>query len=52
LYGIFRVRPADLVLGTAEPNARVLAPAPARFIGHPKAGLLGEVIDQAWERPE
>jgi len=39
------------VLGAAEPKACVFQGPPDCFIGDPNAGLLGQVIDQALERP-
>jgi hypothetical protein len=51
-YRICRVWTAELGLGAAAPNARVLQRPPDRFIGDPHADPLGQVIDQALERPQ
>lgn len=39
------------MLGPAEHDARALQRPPDRLIGDPNAGLLGQIIDQALERP-
>jgi hypothetical protein len=39
------------MLGAAEHNVRTLQRSPDCFIGNSNAGLLGQVIDEALERP-
>jgi hypothetical protein len=46
-----RVRTAALRLGAAEPTARPRQRPSDRFLGAPKAGPLGHVIDPARARP-
>ena len=40
------------MLGAAEHHAGVFQRPPDRFIGDPNAGLLGQIIDSALERPQ